>query len=754
MWIAAAFWVFAPPSALFTQEAPKAEAKAVASAAQSTPTAQPSPSAPAENSGEAFEDGVIEPLSKEHVRWLNEVSVLMTRPERSLFDRLTKNYQREAFIRQFWRERDPYPQTARNELRERWDQRVAYARANFDSLADARAQIHLLHGEPARRVEVKCTTTRIPAEIWLYTRNSRIPFRVVAVFLRPRGQGPASLWHPGRTVASVIVSSARACINGTLLAEVISGLEAQGGDYEALLGRLLQKPRPRSLEWVSSFSAHTTDLPSEATALPASLEIDYLGKHQNRTVTQGLVMVRAQDAVLGDFGGYRSYNFQLLGDIVLDGQLLESFRYKFAFPASERTEAPDEALPMAFQRYLRPGNYELVLRLEDLNADRAFHRTTAELEVPRLTEEADIPRGPESEADRIFREATEAVALGENRIRIVPPSDSLQTGFVRFDTLVAGEEIERVVFRLDDKEILTKNSPPYNVEIDLGEFPQIHQLRVEGLDDLGRVLAEDERTINAGGYRFAARLIEPRRRSHFTDSLRARVEVQVPENETLERVEFFLNETLVATLYQEPFVQPISIEGIDELSYVRAVAYLADGNSTEDLVFINGPDVVEEVEVQFVELYATVLDRQGRLVEDLREEELVVEEGRSATRGHSLREGLGSSDSRRRAHRQLGIDARLSRNHACCRPGLLPAGDSAARSRSRGDFQPLPDRSRQVDERPRGAGRWPGWIDGGGPDGALRQRDVHALLLRRDHRPTGHSRPLGWQRRGEPLQLR
>ena len=88
----------------------------------------------------------------------------------------------------------------------------------------------------------------------------------------------------------------------------------------------------------------------------------------------------------------------------------------------------------------------------------------------------------------------------------------------------------------------------------------------------------------------------------------------MPEDGALERVEFFLNETLVATLYQPPFTQPIVLPEDGELAYVRAVAYLADGNSTEDLVFVNAPDNLEEVDVQFVELYTTVLDRGRRPV--------------------------------------------------------------------------------------------------------------------------------------------
>jgi VWFA-related protein len=62
------------------------------------------------------------------------------------------------------------------------------------------------------------------------------------------------------------------------------------------------------------------------------------------------------------------------------------------------------------------------------------------------------------------------------------------------------------------------------------------------------------------------------------------------------------------------------------MGYVRAVAYLDDGNATEDTVFFNAPDYLEEVDVQFVELYATVLDGSGHPVDGLSRESFEVSE--------------------------------------------------------------------------------------------------------------------------------
>jgi VWFA-related protein len=56
------------------------------------------------------------------------------------------------------------------------------------------------------------------------------------------------------------------------------------------------------------------------------------------------------------------------------------------------------------------------------------------------------------------------------------------------------------------------------------------------------------------------------------------------------------------------------------------VAFLVDGNTTEHLVFVNAPEDLAEVNINFVELYTTVLDRQNRPVEGLTQKDFAVTE--------------------------------------------------------------------------------------------------------------------------------
>ncbi len=137
-------------------------------------------------------------------------------------------------------------------------------------------------------------------------------------------------------------------------------------------------------------------------------------------------------------------------------------------------------------------------------------------------------------------------------------------------------------------------------------------------------MAEDELLLNSGGTRFAIKLVEPRKGERYERSLLARAEVSLPDDRSLERVEFYLNDKLLATLYQAPFAQPIALPPAEQLAYVRAVAYLPGGESAEDLVFVNAPENLEEIDIQMVELYTTVVDRFGHPVNDLALEDFTV----------------------------------------------------------------------------------------------------------------------------------
>ena len=304
-------------------------------------------------------------LQQHHRDWLEAAAALITREERTAFLKLARDYQRDAFIERFWRMRDPYPETARNELKERFEQMVVLVKNVYGTYEDDRARILLVHGRPHGGFQVRCTTTRIPAEVWAYQRSDLIEFPFLLIFLKNKPTGPAFVWRPGHDVMfDQALETAKGCINGERLTTALQAIRRDGIAYERALERVLAKPRPRSEEWLATFAALSTEVAPGTAELPAELTLGFPGRRDSRTVVQGLLTVPREAVAVGEFAGYRSADFQLVGEVVADGRLFENFRYKFGFPAEI---LPAGAVPLAFQRYLRPGDYTLILRLEDLH---------------------------------------------------------------------------------------------------------------------------------------------------------------------------------------------------------------------------------------------------------------------------------------------------------------------------------------------------------------------------------------------------
>jgi len=592
------------------------------------------PVAPPETAAEAT-------LADRHRRFLEEVTLLMGELERDAFLGLEQAHQRDRFVERFWRARDPFPKTGRNEFRDRWEANAELARARFADLSDPRAQVVLFFGEEARTLRSTCSDVLTSIEIWFFDGAVTSGGDFAVVFLR---QGDRfRLWSPReglQRLRSPFLSLqsddehmkmiADSCPRGE---EILLALR-RTADWEELRDRLPLQPG-RAEDWVTAFLAASTDVPEGAAALPASHRTSFPGIHQSRTVVQVLLTVPPEHAVIAETGPYESYNFLVDGEVLRSGELFETFRYKFNVPVGEG--GPDAApIPLALERYLRAGSYTWIVKLEDTNG-HSYYQLREDIDVPNLllaeAPPETAPLGPAPEPDGELEYLTEANASlrdgtdADHVVKLWAPRDRLLTGSVRVEARATGERISQIAFDLDGKQVMAKSSPPYSIEINLGRAPKLHTLKARALDAQGRVVAQDQVVLNAGPHRFAVRLIEPQRGARYTRSVRARAEIEVPEGETLERVEFHLNETLVATLYQPPFQQPIAIPPDQELAYVRAVAFLGDGSAAEDLTFVNSPYPLDEMQVDYVELYTSVVDSKGRPVESgLRAEDFAVSE--------------------------------------------------------------------------------------------------------------------------------
>ncbi|HEX7180408.1 MAG TPA: VWA domain-containing protein [Thermoanaerobaculia bacterium] len=584
------------------------------------------------------------PAMRRSASWLEEVDPLVTHREREMFLGLHAESEREAFIQGFWQARDPYPQTSRNELKEQWENRMLEVQRRWGTSKDDRARVFLLQGEPSSSFEASCPQAGT-FEVWTYEPQFREKHRSVLVFWKNREKGPVRLWRPGPESPELWSLPAESCSNGQRLGKEAQWLRWMGKDnYQATVERVLSRPRPK--EWVSTFNPFSVEAPEGSRTFSAGMDTEIAGRLQEKVVVRVLMSVSptslppARSSGPEAVGNRDEHEFELAGQVLREGAPHERFLYRFR--ARPRIAAAGQPIPLVFERYLSPGRYTLEVKLEHLPSQSFFleHR---DLEVPELQMASappaeavptvmhavsrPAPPRPEApdqpEVALAFAEADSALSASRPGLRLLVPREAVLSGLTRFAVrLDEGAEgavppeqrIERVAFSLDGKRLLTRNKPPYEVTIDLGPVPRPQKLAVEGLGPGGEVVARDELAINAGAQRFRVRLAEPRPGKKYRRSLRALAEIEAPQGSRVERVEMYLGEDRVATLYQPPYSQPILLPEEGEVSYVRAVAYLAGGGSSEDLVLLNAPEQPDAMEVNLVELYATLTDGQGRPV--------------------------------------------------------------------------------------------------------------------------------------------
>ncbi len=107
------------------------------------------------------------------------------------------------------------------------------------------------------------------------------------------------------------------------------------------------------------------------------------------------------------------------------------------------------------------------------------------------------------------------------------------------------------------------------------------------------------------------------------------VDLRLPPERRLQRLEIFWNDELAATLYGPPYRHRLTVPRERPVGYLRASALLDDGTTSEDAVLLNSTAVGERLDVRLVELYVVVTDRDGRPVRGLgRDDFRLLQDGR------------------------------------------------------------------------------------------------------------------------------
>ncbi len=613
--------------------------------------------------GQAQTSGGSDPLrwpEPQRAFWQDGPGLLLSEEQRKELLSLDEA-SRDRFIQELLAQ-DPVPETPDNELRTGIERRRKLAAIEYLSPGDVRAQLLFLNGPPTERQPIDCGTAFKPLEIWMYRGGldeEGEPRERRVVVYRPQPDLPFQLWEPTDGKAVLYTSEmtywlqqweelARGRVKRFDLitcreaekvdrATGIVGLTGNrsrraagrrriyglrpwtGGGGEG--GEKFLDP-PGDLGWWAR-EAVKTPLPEMPRPLPVdALLIDFPALQKQRMVTRGLLTVPVQG--LEGVAGAEGQELRLLieGTLEQEGRIFEEFRTRYKLPVP-KDSAP---LALAFERQLRPGQrFLLRLRVQDEGSGQETILARS-LRVPQSPEPS--PEWAAKAGDAVIGEADSIVLVQQDvdSLVLLPPSQEVVFGLWRAEALVTGQRIQKVSFFLDGKLQLSRTRPPFTTEIRLPEVPAEAVVRAEGYDADGRVIASDEVPLNRPREAFRLEIVSPAEGAAVSGRAVAQAEVVVPEGRRVEKVDFSLNDQPVASLTQPPWQTPVDVPD-EEVVYLTVTATLDNGRTLEEVRFLRAPENLEQMDVQVIELYTTVVDRSGKLAGGLTAGDFEVLEG-------------------------------------------------------------------------------------------------------------------------------
>ncbi|MGC8915818.1 MAG: VWA domain-containing protein [Thermoanaerobaculum sp.] len=565
----------------------------------------------------------IKALPERWQRWLEEeVYPLISEEQKKAFLELTTDAQREEFVDRLWHIWGEQVGLGAS-FRRIYDDRLHMCRQEFGNTTEDRARVLLLHGPPTARVPVDCQEVLYPLEFWRYAYLPGVGQGVTVLFYKPYGLGRFRLWDPFETRWVLYTPNAQSALRRPT-ASRWDRPEFRCGNVDELLNLLasaeywLSDPGVRQrLEHLvveagkagvesaeQRFLAFSTLVSKDAEPLSFTPRAEVAGRRGSKVLVRVACEVPRAGLATTTVGDTQVVQLDVVGEIARGGEMADRFRYAFTFPAAS------EVLPVVVERELRPGEYTLRLKVADVHGKKA---SVAELPFTvRLPVEAPPP------------EQAPAQVKGEEKLLMLAgPQGEGVSGVQRF-TALADPSIAKVEFLLDGKSVLTKNRPPFEVELDLGPLPRLATISAVGYDAKDREVDRAEVVVNVGRERFFVRLSPITKADQRPEGLVVSATVNVPSDRKLERVELYFNDQLMATVFSPPFSAVLPVRLGRELGYARALAVLDDQSQAEDVQLVNAPQFVSTVRVQAVELPVLVLDKAKKPVEGLKKEDFEV----------------------------------------------------------------------------------------------------------------------------------
>ncbi len=340
-------------------------------------------------------------LKKAYKDWLDkDVAYIITDEERKAFKKLETDDERERFIEEFWRRRDPDPDTDENEYREEYYERIAYANEHFASGVPGwktdRGRIYITFGKPdeieshpsggsyqRESYEGGGSTSTYPFERWFYRYLAGVGSGIEIEFVDPTGSGEyriarnpdekdALLHIPGAglTLAEEMGLSSKA--------DRISNLGGVGNpnysrEQDSPFSRLqvlTDLQRPPAIKY-NDLAAQVNTPIIEDNPLNFDVRVDYFRQSDERVITAFTIQTDNQNLVFKDSGGVQQAQLNIFGRIThVSGKRAGLFEDPVITRATSEELTETRGRKSAYQKAvaLPPGNYKLDVIVRDIES--------------------------------------------------------------------------------------------------------------------------------------------------------------------------------------------------------------------------------------------------------------------------------------------------------------------------------------------------------------------------------------------------
>jgi len=354
-------------------------------------------------------------LKKAYKDWLEkDVAYIITDDERRAFKKLETDEERERFIEEFWRRRDPDPDTDENEFREEYYERIAYANEHYTSGIPGwktdRGRIYITWGKPdeveshpsggsyeRESYEGGGSTSTYPFERWFYRYLPGVGSGIELEFVDPTGSGEYRLArNPDEKDAMLNVPGA-----GLTLAEQMGlsnkadrvanfggvGMQNYQRQQDSPFERLqvlTDVMRPPQIKYNDLASQVNTPI-IEDNPLNFDVRVDFFRQSDERVITAFTIQTENQNLVFKDSGGLQQAELNIFGKIthvsgrragVFEDPVITRATPEELSEAKERKSAYQKAVALA------PGRYRVDVIVRDISSGATGVRHVG-FEVPK-----------------------------------------------------------------------------------------------------------------------------------------------------------------------------------------------------------------------------------------------------------------------------------------------------------------------------------------------------------------------------------